>query len=430
MHVIFPVMGAENVAVCYLSTVLKERGHTVQVAFDRSLFDDKQYFSVSLLARMCSDKTRMVKEIIRSKPDVLAFSCFADNYQWCLDVARAVRSRLDCISVFGGIHPTSCPEEVIANTEVDHSVVGEGEAPLTELLEALHQGYPHHDIPNVWTKAEETVIRNAPRPLMSPEEFPKVDKTIFEDFIPMREYYLTVTSKGCISACSYCMQNFLKRWEKENNLGSFLREKSVDDVLDELRTMRKRYDIRYVDIKNNVLSGNRTWLREFLDRYPQEVGLPFRIMGHPLLFQGDLAKRLKSAGCHHVQLGIESFSAEVRSEVLQRYENDEQILTALKNLDDAGVNFSADLIVGLPGECEDDLIRALETLSHYPSLIRASIFWLQYLPQVDITQQAERQGLLDDKARDMIVKGLQDNYLFDSSARSAEGQEMEAGLER
>ena len=46
MKIIFPVMGAENISVAYLSTVLKKAGHSVQVAFDRALFDDKQYFSI------------------------------------------------------------------------------------------------------------------------------------------------------------------------------------------------------------------------------------------------------------------------------------------------------------------------------------------------------------------------------------------------
>ena len=59
-----------------------------------------------------------------------------------------------------------------------------------------------------------------------------MDKTIFAKFIPMKDYYLTVTSKGCIGHCSYCMQNFLKKWEKDENLkGPFLREKPVDILL-------------------------------------------------------------------------------------------------------------------------------------------------------------------------------------------------------
>ena len=72
MKVIFPVMGAENISVSYLSAALKKAGHTVQVAFDRALFDDKQYFSVSWLARIFSEKERMIRAILQAKPDILA----------------------------------------------------------------------------------------------------------------------------------------------------------------------------------------------------------------------------------------------------------------------------------------------------------------------------------------------------------------------
>ena len=38
--------------------------------------------------------------------------------------------------VFGGIHPTSIPEEVIKNDFVDYIIAGEGEYAFMELLES------------------------------------------------------------------------------------------------------------------------------------------------------------------------------------------------------------------------------------------------------------------------------------------------------
>ncbi len=137
MKIIFPVMGAENISVSYLATELKKAGHVVKVAFDRALFDDKQYFSFPILNRIFSEKKAMIDAIVKEKPDLLAMSVVADNYQWCLDVVREVRRRHRCITVWGGIHPTSCPEEVIRGQEVDYMIIGEGEKPFLELLESL-----------------------------------------------------------------------------------------------------------------------------------------------------------------------------------------------------------------------------------------------------------------------------------------------------
>jgi len=420
MKIVFPVVGAENISVSYLSTVLKEAGHTVKVAFDRSLFDDMQYFTVKFLNRLFSEKQKVIKAIVSEKPDILAMSVFTDNYQWALEIVREVKKEHKCIAIWGGMHPTACPEVVIDRDEVDYLIVGEGEKPLLELLDCIKTKTSPISIQNLWMKKDGNIIRNKPRRLMNPEDFPKVDKSVFEKFIPMQNYYMTVTSKGCIAQCSYCLQNFLHNWEKTENIGAFLREKPVNDVIDELKEMKSKYGIQYIDIKNNVLSGNKAWLDEFLSRYPNEIGLPFRIMGHPALYQRDLAEKLKKAGCQHIQLGIESFNQEVRSKVLDRKETNEQIIKAMNNINCAGINFSADLIVGLPGESEADLIYSVKILSKYKHLIRASIFWLQYLPNVAITKMAKEKGFISKENEKLINEGRQNNYLSTGSPMEPE----------
>ena len=119
-------------------------------------------------------------------------------------------------------------------------------------------------------------------------------------------------------------------------------------------------------------------------------------------------------------MGIESFNPRVRKEVLLRDETTEQVIIALDNLEKAGINYSADLILGLPGESEEDLIFALKTLSPRKHLIRASIFWLQYAPKVDITNQALKKGFIGKKEEELINHGLQDNYLSTGSAMESE----------
>ncbi|KMP11017.1 hypothetical protein UR09_04560 [Candidatus Nitromaritima sp. SCGC AAA799-A02] len=421
MKVVFPVMGAENISVAYLSTIVKNEGHDARVAFDRALFDDKQYFSVDFLHRLFDQKKRMIEKIIEEKPDVLAMSVFADNYQWALDVARKVREKCpDCKTIWGGIHPTTVPDEVMRRDEVDFIVVGDGELPMIKFLDALGNGGKFDGIPNLWFKNNGEIVKGQHGYLPEGNEFPAPDKTVFEPFVPINEYYLTVTNKGCIQKCSFCSENFKYDFESDLRNGSFIREKSVDSVLSELKEMKEKYNLKYIDIKNNVLSGNKRWLSEFCERYPKEVGLPFRIMIQPLQLQKDYAFQLKKAGCHHVQMGIETFNSHVRKDILLRDETTDQVMTALENLDKAGINFSADLILGLPDEKEEDLIFALKALSPRKHLIRASIFWLQYAPKVFITERALEKGIIGKDEEMLINEGKQDNYLSTGSPMEAE----------
>ena len=421
MKVIFPVMGAENISVSYMVTICKSLGHTVKVAFDRALFDDKQYFSIGFLARLFDKKQQVIEGIIKEKPDVIALSVFSDNYQWALDLVRKVKEKhKDFITIWGGIHPTSVPEEVIERSEVDFLIEGDGELPMKELLHALENGNNFEKVPNLWFKKDGKVYQGKHVFLNDGPNFPVPDKKVFEKFIPIGEYYLTVTNKGCIQKCSFCSENFKFDYESELREGSFIREKSVDTVIDELREMKQSYNLKYIDIKNNVLSGSKKWIKEFCEKYPREIGLPFRVMVQPMQLQSDYAFLLKKANCHHVQMGIETFNSKVRKEVLLRDETTEQVIIALDNLEKSGINYSADLILGLPGESEEDLVFALKTLSPRKHLIRASIFWLQYAPKVDITNQALKQGFIGKKEEELINKGLQDNYLSTGSAMEDE----------
>lgn len=421
MKITFAAMGAENISLETLSAMLKQHGHKTTLAFDRSLFNDANYFPIPFLAKIFDSKRATIRKIIDSKPDLLAFSVFADNYQWALSISREVKKILNVPIIFGGIHPTTCPDLVISEDCVDIICLGEGEYPLLELVESMQEKSIDHTIKNLWFSDNGTIIRNPVRQLIGDlDELPIIDKTLFDGYIPIKDYYLTVTSKGCIATCAYCSQNFLKKWEMGK--GQFLREKSVDKVIEELKVMKKRYGYKRVDIKNNILSGSKKWTFEFAEKYKKEIGVPFRIMGHPKTITTETMSVLKDAGLWHVQLGIESFNTKIRTEVLQRHETNEEILGALQTMDDNGVYYSVDIMVGLPGETETDIVKTIKILAKCKNLARASIFWLEYLPGVDITKMARQWGLIDDGDLKKINDGLQENYL--STGSVGDGKRM------
>ncbi|MFH1379700.1 MAG: radical SAM protein [bacterium] len=416
MKIMFAAMGSEIISMEAISALLKQYEHQCELAFDRGLFDDKQYFSVPFLAKIFSDKKQVIRDIVLYKPDLLAFSVFADNFQWCLEIASEVKKHFDVPVIMGGIHPTSVPDVCIAEDPVDIICLGEGEYPVLELAESMHKGKMDYSIKNLWFKKNDEIIKNPCRKLIANlDELPIIDKKLFEPFIPISKYYLTVTNKGCIARCSYCSQNYYARWEQENNLGAFYRERSVNSVIEELKIMKAQYHVKRVDIKNNVLAGSRRWTLEFLEKYKKEIDVPFRIMGHPKTITPEMARALKDAGCWHVQIGVESLDPDMRRDVLNRHESNEDIYQALHAMDEVGLKYSVDVMVGLPGEKDEHIIRAIEVFAGLKHLIRASIFWLQYLPNVEITYYARNHNFIDDDDLYKINRGLQANYLSTGS---------------
>ena len=94
MKIAFAHLGRESLGIEYLSAVLKRAGHETRLALDPGLFgENDNVFYVPALERLLDQRRRVVEEIVSWSPDVVAFSAYTSTFQWCLDVAQAVRGR-------------------------------------------------------------------------------------------------------------------------------------------------------------------------------------------------------------------------------------------------------------------------------------------------------------------------------------------------
>ena len=394
MKFMFVCMGAENLAAEQLSAILKQKGHEVDLAFDPALFDDKVYFYIPWLHKLLDEKKLVIKKIIDAKPDIIGFTVFTDNYEWACDVARKVKRKLpNTPIIFGGVYPTTCPEVILKNDFVDMVCVGEGEEAIPELLDSMEKGKIDYTIKNLWFKKEGKIIKNDQRPLVDLNNLPYYDKTLFEKYVPIKRVYLTVTSKGCLFGCSFCSQNFLRKFNKRADL----RRRSVDNVIKELKLMKKKYDYKEVDFKDNIFSIDKKWTLEFLKRYKEEIGIPYRALGHVLCMDDDIARALKESGCYRLQFGIQSLNEETRRKHLLRYETNEQIEKALKSCDKVGLTYSCDHMFGLPGEKEEDQIKATKFYKKLKGCTRVTCFWTTFFPKTDLVEIAKKQNIICEK---------------------------------
>jgi len=115
VRVTFLAMGTENVSIEYLSAYIKKNSnHDVSLAFDSAMFDDKLYFYSAFMHGFFDERDRTVRLAVASKPDLIAVTVFSDNVRWAVDMAGRVKAKTGVPVIFGGIYPTSCPEETIA----------------------------------------------------------------------------------------------------------------------------------------------------------------------------------------------------------------------------------------------------------------------------------------------------------------------------
>lgn len=407
--VLFLYLGTENIGVETLSAYLKSKGHEVELLLDPALFSGFVVYNNKLLSGIFDSNSEKAlrKAIAGSKPDLVCFSVFTGNYIWALKWAGICKEIYpDTPVVFGGIHPTSVPDEVIGHDFVDAVVVGEGEDALAEMLAGLEGGRLPQDVKNTVVKRDGNIITNPVRPyIRNLDDYPILDKELFYNKIPgLEECYLAITSRGCPYRCTYCGNNILHKiygFEKNH-----IRRRSVDHVIKELEIVKKRGKAKNIFFVDDVFIFNKDWLAEFAAKYKEKIGIPFWCTAYPTAVNETVVRLLKEAGCWLITMGVQSGSPRIREKVFHRMESNKTIAAASRMIMDSGIILGLDNIFGAPTESEEDLRESLELYSMIRPQ-RIHTFWLTYFPRMAILDKALEAGEISDRD----IKDLERGYV-------------------
>lgn len=407
MRVVFALMGETNLATEICAAVLKEKGHEAYAVFDPALFAERLYFNIPWLARLFSQEKKVVQKILAYRPDLLAISSFSDNYLWTLEIARAVKKELDIPVVVGGVHPTSVPDVVIQEDCVDFVCVGDGEEALVELVECLGKGYIDYTIENLWFKNHLGEVIQAPRRrLANVQLYPPYDKTIVENDIVVKNMYHIVATRGCPYRCRFCSMEVMGN----QNGGPDLRRRTVEQFIEELEWAKNRYGVKLFDIEDAVLTADRKWFREFAKQYAKRIGVPYIAQSYPANIDEEVAFLLKESGCYRLQIGIQSFSENVRK-TLNRMESNARIIQAFDALEKAGVRYATDYIFGIPGETDETSMREFAlVLAERKYVYKVHCFWLTCFPRTTLVDLALKHNLITERDVYEIERGRQAFY--------------------
>jgi radical SAM superfamily enzyme YgiQ (UPF0313 family) len=412
MKVTFVALGQEQLGISLLSSVLKREGHTTSLVFDPALFDDRTYLDIPALARIFDRTARVVDEVVAEAPDLVAFSVLTPMYQWALSVAHAVKERIDVPVIFGGVHPSAVPEVCLENACVDYVCRGEGEVPLVRLCEVLPPAdqRPSEPIPNMWWVDRGRLVSGPNASFIQDlDDLPFWDKGLWDGHIRIADNYMTMASRGCPYRCTFCFNNFYAKLPGKGNSRGYLRRRSVENVMEELVLAKAQWGIRRIDFEDDIFTTNKEWLKTFLHEYRREVDLPFHCLVHPRYIDDDMARWLKDAGCRWVQMGVQSADEEYKRQELLRMEKDAHMTASLAALESAGLGVKVDHILGLPGEpigAQEEARRLY--VAHTPT--RIQVFWLKYLPGVELTNAAFAHGTLDQADLDLINRGQSGHF--------------------
>jgi hypothetical protein len=289
---------------------------------------------------------RLVREILRRSPSLVAFSIagFGDP------VTRAVISRLagrGVPTVGGGWITLGLDIERLERERkrlgLDWLVAGPGEEILPEIYAAAQNAEASLDAPN-------TVGRGVGRPRMG-QAASKVIRPSFEPF--MQRSYLAPypvapvsSNQGCYwKKCSFCPQ--------AHNSHPYV-EREPTEVADEMAEARSRFGVDDFFFVDECISPGfaRGLSRELTRR--GETGARMTCMARPERgFDSSLLGEMAQAGFRSISWGVESGSARVLA-LMKKGTTPRTIEEVLRRSREAGIASYAFLMIGFPGETEDE----------------------------------------------------------------------------
>jgi radical SAM superfamily enzyme YgiQ (UPF0313 family) len=412
LKITFVGLGTEQLGISQISAIAKREGHTVGMAFSAALFHDRFNLEFPSISPYFDDTHNVIQAIKDQTPDVISFGALTSTYQWMLDVAKQAKEiNPDVKVVFGGVHPSAVPHLVIARPQVDYVVVGEGDEAFPRILKAIASNDYTTPIFNTRFKNKHGFVITGLQKgfLQHLDSLPFYDKTIWEDNVRLGDIYLTMASRGCPYRCTFCFNNFFAKLPEEKS-GKYVRLRSVDHVIAELKIAKQRYKIHKVDFQDDVFATSKKWLEEFSWKYKREIGIPYNILTHPRYMDEDIAKWLKESGCEWIQMGVQSMDETFKKDNLMRYERSEDVEAALLMMRKYGMHAKVDHMFGLPDEpiIAQENARKLYATTH-PKRIQT--FWTCYLPGTEMMRDAEAKGTITPEQVNKINEG-EDFYFF------------------
>ena len=412
VKVTFAALGTEQLGISMLSAIAKVYGHQTDLAFSASLFHDRFNLEMPWLSPYFDDTAEVMKAIERQQPEVLAFSPLTSTYQWSLDIAkRAKELNPDIKTVFGGVHASAVPHLLLQKPDIDFVVVGEGDVAFPQILKTIETGDYSRSIPNTRYKAPGGRIIIGPQTgfIQDLDALPFADKPLWEEHVRLGDLYLAMASRGCPYRCTFCFNNFFAKLPEEKS-GKYVRLRSPEHMIAELKIAKQRYDIRVVDFQDDIFTTSKKWLQDFLALYRKEINLPFQILTHPRYMDEDVARWLSNAGCYWVQMGVQSMDESFKKDNLLRYERSEDVSAAIDVMNKYHMKVKVDHMFGLPDEPISAQENARLLYAYHPAR-RIQTFWTCYLPGTEMMNEAIAKGRLTEEQATKINEG-EDFYFF------------------
>ncbi len=267
---------------------------------------------------------------------------------------RTIRRHTDAPIVLGGVGFSVMPVEALPACGADAGIAGDGEFAFADLASRIAARRSWDDLPGLVLRKDGRTIRNPasfpPLSLLPPMSRSRVDNPRY-----FREGGQAgfETKRGCPMRCVYCADPAAK--------GRTARLRPPSAVADELsRLLAMGIDhLHTCDSEFNVPEEHAAEICAEILRRGLGGKLRWYAYCAPRPFSGELARRMRRAGCVGINFGADSADAGMLRRLGRDFGPDD-LQEAARHCREAGITVMFDLLLGSPGETRESLVRTIE----------------------------------------------------------------------
>lgn len=306
-----------------------------------------------------------VSRLLSFSTKIVGFSINQSNRNFSVIVAQELKRRNRKIKIiFGGLGVFIKGERIlIPRGIIDAYVMGEGEETLFEVITRAKEGDSLLGVPGILLERFEAnyisrkMIENLDQiPFPTYEEFSI-------DAYPQSDTIHIISSRGCMNRCVFCGDwPFWGRFRKRSGKNTF----------DEIKYHYEKYKITAVEFNDLACNWNVEELRELCNLLINSK-IQIRWQSYAVLnnrMTDNILRNMKLAGCFSLSFGLESGSNKILKSMNKNYtaEVAEEVIRRTHN---AGIQTRINIIVGFPGEGEEELQETIDFLIRNAEYIAA-----------------------------------------------------------
>ncbi|MBI2061765.1 MAG: B12-binding domain-containing radical SAM protein, partial [Nitrospirae bacterium] len=335
------------------------------------------------------------------KPYIFGFSVLTAALKNAVILSKQLRQLYpDSKIVFGGIHPTALPDEVLAYDHIDAVIRREGERPLAEFYRHVKAGTDISSIDGLSYKKNGAIIHNKMSPAMKDlSAEPPFPYHLFTN----KRYDLgfIMSSRGCPYDCIFCSNRI--------TTGKKYRYRPADILVQELEELYTKYGKRSVTFLDDNFLVSKPRIYRLINEI-RAKGLHEK-MNFTFQARGDnadekLMRDLFDVGFHSVFFGMETANPEMMKTIKKR-ETVEDCVNAVQIARKIGYHVSATFIYALPGDTHKDRMDCV-TLSNDLKIDLVRYNNATPYPGTELYEIAKCQGRL-------FIQGIYENFISTST---------------